>query len=361
MDATAGDGDQFWELYADHFYQQPEQLTLPMCWPQQLLKELQHPTLVKAAEQQQARLRSLFPPEYMQPIDEGLPSYLQWAFACVRSRALQLGPQAFGMVPFVDIANHAADPNSDIRGVQATAGSNSSSDSQAKQQQAYVELIALKDVMAGQEVTISYSGLAGYTNQRFMAQYGFVPSQGNMADRLELSVPDSLQGATLRMSYLEETLGSSLILQAAQGKNPYIFAALKSLPITADDAQPTAATASAASAPGADSIASEAISVDSSSADSDNVARGMGLTATKQEKELATALLQQIEAEVETCSTSLREDEELLQQLQQLAAAAAADEAAGTDVRLQAAVRYRVERKRLLQACKVLLALVIRD
>jgi hypothetical protein len=30
----------------------------------------------------------------------------------------------------------------------------------------------------------------GYTNQRFMAQYGFVPAGGNMADRVMLEVPD---------------------------------------------------------------------------------------------------------------------------------------------------------------------------
>jgi hypothetical protein len=159
----------------------------------------------------QERLRTLLPPEYMQPIDEGLPSYLQWGFACVRSRALQLGPQAFGLVPFIDIANHAADPNADIRvpppgpsaaaaaqAAQAAAdgagadgaGAEAAAAAAGAGDQGFVELVAVQDIAAGQEVTISYTGLSGYTNQRFMAQYGFVPRQGNVADRLELQVPD---------------------------------------------------------------------------------------------------------------------------------------------------------------------------
>jgi hypothetical protein len=145
----------------------------------------------------QERLKQLLPPEYMTPIEPGLPSYLQWGFACVRSRALQLGKQAFGMVPFADIANHAADPNADTRAVPAAptaaaaaADAESSTDAPQQGSSGYVELVAVKDIPAGSEVTISYSGLQGYTNQRFMAQYGFVPAQGNPADRLELAVPD---------------------------------------------------------------------------------------------------------------------------------------------------------------------------
>lgn len=38
------------------------------------------------------------------------------------------------------------------------------------------------------QVTISYAGPEGYTNQRFMAQYGFVPVGGNAADRVKLEL-----------------------------------------------------------------------------------------------------------------------------------------------------------------------------
>lgn len=343
MDATAGDGDPFWELYAEHLLPPPEEVTLPMAWGPELLQQLQHEAIEQGAQAQQERLRTLLPPEYMNPIAPGLPSYLQWGFACVRSRALQLGQQAFGMVPFADIANHSADPNADTRAAPAAptaAGSESAADAPQQQQQAaggFVELLAVKDIPAGTEVTISYSGLQGYTNQRFMVQYGFVPAQGNPADRLELTVPDSLQGASFRLSYLEDALGAKLLMDAAQGKNPYLIAALKSLPVTADDigpAQEAAAAAGAAAGTG----------------------RGLG-PSTQQEKDLADALKQQVEAQLAQGSgSSLQEDEQLLQQLEEQQ-----QQQGEVDVRLVAAVRYRVERKRLLQACQVLLNIFLRE
>ena len=53
MDAVAGDGDKFYEAYADMLLPDPEQLTLPMCWHDQLLQELQHKDIIDAAQQQQ--------------------------------------------------------------------------------------------------------------------------------------------------------------------------------------------------------------------------------------------------------------------------------------------------------------------
>jgi len=51
----------------------------------------------------------------------GPPTYLQWGLACVRSRAFVVGKEAFGCVPFLDAANHAADPNADHRRAAAAA------------------------------------------------------------------------------------------------------------------------------------------------------------------------------------------------------------------------------------------------
>jgi hypothetical protein len=110
-------------------------------------------------------------------------------------------------VPFFDLANHAATPNADFR-VRTPAESSSRSESSSSSSSSdgtngssssnsssstgsVVELIAVKDIGAGEEVLVSYSGPQGFTNQRFMAQYGFVPEGGNMADRLTgLEVPD---------------------------------------------------------------------------------------------------------------------------------------------------------------------------
>lgn len=152
-----------------------------------------------------------------------------------------------------------------------------------------------------------------------------------------------LQGSTFRLSYLEDALGSQLLMQAAQGNNPYLIAALKSLPITADDVDPAAAA-----------------EVDGS--DSTSKGRGIG-PATQQEKQLARALLQQVDAEVAACGSSLQEDEQLLQQLRQQQQQTMRGGAAegSVDVRRIAAVRYRIERKRLLQACQVLLNIFLRE
>ena len=45
----------------------------------------------------------------------GGPSWLQWGFGCVRSRAFKLREDCFASVPFLDVANHADDPACDFR------------------------------------------------------------------------------------------------------------------------------------------------------------------------------------------------------------------------------------------------------
>lgn len=55
MDATAGDGDPFWELYAEHLLPPPEEVTLPMAWGPELLQQLQHDAIQQGAQAQQVR------------------------------------------------------------------------------------------------------------------------------------------------------------------------------------------------------------------------------------------------------------------------------------------------------------------
>lgn len=74
-------------------------------------------------------------------------------------------------------ANHADDPAADFRAAPG-GGANA------------FELVAVRDLRAGDEITISYTGPAGQTNRRLMAQYGFVPAGGNAADRIELDMPE---------------------------------------------------------------------------------------------------------------------------------------------------------------------------
>lgn len=124
----------------------------------------------------QERLKQLLPP-LAEPVEEGACTWMQWAFACVRSRIFQLDASCFAFVPFLDMANHALPP-------VAAFHRNGSA----------VEMLAVADALEGDEVTMCYTPLEGYANQRLMQQYGFVLEGGNAADRLpffpESDAPD---------------------------------------------------------------------------------------------------------------------------------------------------------------------------
>jgi hypothetical protein len=230
---------------------------------------------------------------------------MQWALACVRSRAFQLSPDCFAFVPFLDAANHAAQPNANFR---------LSPDGRA------VELVSLGAVEVTAEVTISYTGEAGYTNQRLMQQYGFVPLSGNPADRWArpgdggggggggdakgAAPPPATPPMLLSLDQLQRALGDGEEMVAAfGGRDPFTFAAIKSLPVAAmnSDAAPLEA-----------------------------------------QLRLAGQLLHEAEAEADQWTSSVAEDEAAL--------AAAADAAGAGDPRLPAVLRYRLQRKRLVGA-----------
>ena len=81
------------------------------------------------------------------------------------------------MAPFLDLANHSVQPNADFRLDPANT-----SEGRGRT----VQLFALDDIPADTEVLISYTGPEGLTNQRLMAQYGFVLPGGNPGDRVPL-------------------------------------------------------------------------------------------------------------------------------------------------------------------------------
>lgn len=86
----------------------------------------------------QARLADLFP-GLSDPIAKDQPTWMEWAFGCVRSRAFRLGRDRFAFVPFLDAANHDARPNAAFR-----------------ESGGCVELVAVADARSGDEATISY-------------------------------------------------------------------------------------------------------------------------------------------------------------------------------------------------------------
>ncbi len=78
------------------------------------------------------------------------------------------GPDAFAFVPFLDLANHADQtnpaspaPNADFRVAQPQEAQNGTAGASS-----CFELVAVRPLAAGEEVTISYCGAGGYTNQR---------------------------------------------------------------------------------------------------------------------------------------------------------------------------------------------------
>jgi len=291
---------------------------LPLCLPEPAVREFQHPALEEAALEQQRRLAGTFP-ELMPGRDGALPAAapgapapspagwwaepgepgpLQAGFALVRSRAFQMAEDTFAYVPFLDMANHALEPSADYMTTR----------------EEFV-LFARRDLREGEGVTISYGD---HTNQRLMAQYGFVPEGGNPHDRLDLLT--NLQfGAGFRgfpLERVQAAVGDIPFLLALEGRDPRLTAALKSLPLLDEEG---------AEREGAD-------------------CGGWG----EAQRGLARALQERCQQELASCATSLEEDLALLEE----------GAAPPPLARLEAAVRYRIERKRLvLRSAEVLGAL----
>lgn len=335
LDGLAGSGDPFWSRYTNEVLPDPLHVTLPTCLPERLLTQLQHAEVEDAARKQKQRLALLFPglasqmcdgkgkrirPRFCKyapcvafgnlvfqlcvasfdaPCADG-PTWLEWAFACVRSRAFQLGPDCFAFVPFLDTANHAGEPNANFE-----------LDS-AKQT---VHLVSVGAIASGAEVTIRYTGQEGYTNQRLMAQYGFVPSSGNPFDRLNFAAlaADGAPQVAFSLDGLQAVLGDGeAMVDAFSGRDAYTYATLKSLPIASMEGD---------AAPLKDQLA------------------------------LAETLLEEVATTEAAWPTTLEEDEAQLLHAQEMLASGEE----GADVRLAAVLQYRVQRKRLIEAARRLL------
>lgn len=297
LDGLAGNGDAFWCQYTNEILPQPELLTLPVCLPEELLSQLEHPAIIEAALQQKQRLASLFP-GLSSPACVNGPTWLEWAFSCVRSRAFALGKDAFAFVPFLDAANHALEPNANF---------------EVSPDRRSVNLVSLKSIEEGEELTISYTGELGYTNQRFMAQYGFVPAQGNVFGRLEFKCLDEGRNNNVLLSLdaLQIALGDDdAMVNAFSGRDSFMYAALKSLPVAAMESD---------AAPVSDQL------------------------------KLAEEMLREVEAEQKEWKTSAEEDATTLPVVGLELNTGKATEGV-VDPRLAAVVRYRLHRKRMVEA-----------
>ncbi len=223
LDAMSGMGSECLLKYGNYVLPGPMDLCLPLCMPEEMLCELQDADMERKAKEQKERLRGLFPGLGV-PMEEGGPTWMEYAFGCVRSRAFSLGRDAFALVPILDAANHAIEPNADF-----SFNPNTHS----------VLLFAMEDIAAGDEITISYTGTVGYTNARMMTQYGFVFENGNPFDRYSLEKDLGIiqeQGYQLSLEYIQSVLGDGdVMVDMFSGKDAYSYACLKSLPIVAGE------------------------------------------------------------------------------------------------------------------------------
>jgi len=330
FDSVKGTGSSFLSEYAETLMPRPCDLPQPCCLNEAQRSRFQHPELEMAGREQQDRLRSLFgegliPPEATLA-DTAVPSLFLWAFTCVRSRALALkrpkseeypqGQDIFVLAPFLDQANHAHLPNCEFF-IDPTGVS--------------VRLVAMKDLKAGDEATISYTGTQGMTNQRLMAQYGFIPLNGNPGDRIDFSVLTDAprkntknnhhrSGACLDGARLQKVIGDERWVEMVRGLNAEgnrLAAVVRSLPVD----------------PGADGSEDES-------------------PVGAEEVELANQLLQFCEEKLKEIGGgemgNLQEEQQQLQDDDTL------------DTRTWWAVMYRVERKLLLQRAIALMRAYLR-
>jgi hypothetical protein len=317
LDGLAGDGNEFWGRYTNEILPAPEIMTLPVCLPENLLTQLEHKDIIEAARQQKQRLRDLFPGLSV-PLCENGPTYLEYAFACVRSRAFRLGQDIFAFVPFLDAVNHNIDPNTNFE--MSVDGST-------------VNLVSLKEIKENEELTISYTGTLGYTNQRYFAQYGFVPHLGNPFDRITFKCIDNSDNSDdkeitgsattspvlLSLDALMNLFGDGeSMVDAFSGRDSFMYAALKSLPLAAmeSDAAPMA-----------------------------------------EQLELAQKMLEEMESEQAEWTSTLEDDAALLLDITD--ATNNNETSEHVDPRVEAVVRYRLYRKKLVDsAIKVLRAFI---
>ncbi|CAN0415310.1 unnamed protein product [Ascophyllum nodosum] len=244
-------GGQLWPVYG-RLLPQPHTITVPFCLPERLLTQLHNEGMAGRARRQVERLRSLYP-GFMRTLlshprtavyaaateewdgdsrggpasseSDVAPMALAWAFAMVRSRAFAGGDGRFAFVPFLDMANHGFAPSTNFTFEDPGA----------------FRLRAMRDIRAGEEVTISYG--ERLDAEQLMVQYGFpVPPMvlisrplGDPASRRDRSstampVPggkegegtsSTLEGDAYRLDLMDElfTRGQQRFAREAGGDN----------------------------------------------------------------------------------------------------------------------------------------------
>ncbi len=222
LDAIAGDGGRFWSHYGG-LMPPPESLAHPFLLPPARLRELMDAQLERSASSERERIAALMP-DLLDPVGEddenddddasggsGSSSRVPagaWALALVRSRAMLAGKVKGGgdahvIVPFLDLANHDPRPNVDYRCEGVETPERFGLGAQLRENADRFELVALRDVDAGEELRLSYAG-GKLSSREHFEQFGFAPAGGAASDRLDLGLgvvtgedaPSAIEGKT---------------------------------------------------------------------------------------------------------------------------------------------------------------------
>lgn len=157
---------------------------MPLMLPDDLLDMLADATCVETTREERSQLCQL-----LGEVDSVERRGALWAAACVRSRNFALTDELFAVAPFLDMANHAAQPNAEV-GTQATAIARLKGVPTGN-----LQIVATRPIEAGDEVTISYG--PNMTNEQLFARYGFTMSPPPPRDAVEFA-------AVLNAEYLRE-------------------------------------------------------------------------------------------------------------------------------------------------------------
>jgi len=150
----------------------PAAFTVPLFWSPEAVGLLAYPTvrerLLKTAKFVDSFAREQLSTDTAAQAFGGVAvgtDALGWAVAACSSRAYAVRDGARVLCPIIDLGNHA--PRGQGRGeasceVRGTAGG-------------AIELVALRSIAAGEEVSYCYGGRRGLSNGDFLLDYGFIP------------------------------------------------------------------------------------------------------------------------------------------------------------------------------------------
>ena len=155
----------------------PATYTIPLLWPPEAIKALKYPTTQQNLLKQAKYVQS-FGSELASSADACFSGRrvdadaLGWAVAASSSRALKIRDRRV-LCPLIDLGNHAPEGIANCA-VKGTLGGR-------------VELVAQRDITAGEEVTFCRYGKL--SNDDFLLDYGFLP-ESNPHDHVSLAWAD---------------------------------------------------------------------------------------------------------------------------------------------------------------------------